>query len=158
VVKIHFAHIHPEPNRGPYFDDYYRKHRRLPEYLKPSKIEYTILSESPDSWDSIMSSKKDLLVERLNMLYQALQERKFIKEEITDRISKDMTSCQNHIWAIEDTSYFRLQEEWQRRKFDLQREERQERAAYFRDVNMIQKELRDTMIEYHKEKQMEDLM
>jgi len=40
---------------------------------------------------------------------------------------------------------------------DLNREQRQERTAYFRDVSMIQQELRDTMLEYIKERQMDVL-
>ena len=47
--------------------------------------------------------------------------------------------------------------EWKQRKLDLAREYRQEKASYFRDLSMLNKDIRDTMLEYLKEKQMEEI-
>ena len=110
-----------------------------------------------DSLDAILNSKRDLLFDKLAMLTQALDERRKITTDIFANIQKDSTWCQNQIFEIEKLYDPKLEREWKRNMLDLRKERRQERTAYFRDLTMIQKELRDTMLEYFKEKQMEDL-
>jgi hypothetical protein len=45
----------------------------------------------------------------------------------------------------------------ERMKFDLGREKRMEQASYFRDTAMLNKELKDALIDYIKERQNERL-
>jgi len=110
-----------------------------------------------DSLDAILNSKRDLLFDKLAMLTQALDERRKITTDIFANIQKDSTWCQNQIFEIEKLYDPKLEREWKRNMLDLRKERRQERTAYFRDLTMIQKELRDTMLDYIKERQMEDL-
>jgi len=115
-------------------------------------------SEPDDSsLDSILSSKKVLIQDRLSMLMGAFYERRTIQAEISDQIESDLTKCQNHIFQLENASYFSLQRDWEQKKFDLWKELRQEQAGCFRDLQMIQRDIRDTLIEYIKEKQTEAL-
>ena len=91
------------------------------------------------------------------MLSTALDERKKITTDLFQNIQKDSTWCQNQIFEIEKLYDPKLEREWKRNMLDLNKERRQERTAYFRDLTMIHQEIRDTMLEYIKEKQMEDL-
>ena len=91
------------------------------------------------------------------MLTKALGERQKIKTDLFQNIQKDSTWCQNQIFEIEKLYDPKLEREWKRNMLDLNRERRQEQTSYFRDLTMIQQELRDTMLEYIKEKQMDSL-
>ena len=133
------------------------KYKSLPDYLKISHKQYNPLQaiSDDDSLDAILNSKRDLLLDKLAMLAQALYQRKVIKSELFQNIQKDSTWCQNQMFEIEKLYDPKLEREWKRNMLDLNRERRQEQAAYFRDLTMIQKDIRDTMIEYIKEKQMD---
>lgn len=96
-------------------------------------------------------------MDKLAMLSTALDERKKITTDLFANIQKDSTWCQNQMFEIEKLYDPKLEREWKRNMLDLNREGRQERTAYFRDLTMIHQEIRDTMLEYIKEKQMEDL-
>jgi len=96
-------------------------------------------------------------MDKLAMLSQALQERQKITTDLFQNIQKDSTWCQNQMFEIEKLYDPKLEREWKRNMLDLNRERRQERTAYFRDLTIIKKEMRDTMLEYIKERQMDDL-
>lgn len=153
------------PNRtdlitAPTSDYYFRRYKFIPQYFfdKPEGYE-TLPAPLPEEsgLDSILSSKKDLIVQRLEMLTLALQERKDIQADVIQAISSDQTRCQSRLFAIEGLYDQKLNADWEKRKLDLEREARQHRTAYFRDLSTIHKELRDTMLDYIKEKQMEDM-
>ena len=159
MVPIQFANT-AHTQIQPQYEDLYRyKHKTLPDYLKIPQTQYNpvISTSDDDSLDAILNSKKDLLMDKLAMLIQALDERRKIKTGIFHKIQKDSTWCQNQIFEIEKLYDPKLEREWKRNMLDLNRERRQERTAYFRDVSMIQQELRDTMLEYIKERQMDAL-
>jgi hypothetical protein len=97
------------------------------------------------------------VLDKLAMLRAALYERRKIQYDIFRDIQKDSIWCQNQLFAIEKAYDPALDRPWKLRKLDLGHEYRQERAAYFRDLTMLQKEIRDTMLDYIKENQMEAL-
>lgn len=147
-------------NRSLWSDDYFDRHYRLPAYLNFPPVEYTSPenpSQQPSGLDAILSSKKDLILDRLAMLSIALQERKSIQADVLKSLQTDQTACQNQLFAIEHLYDPKLNTDWEKRKLDLEREGRQHHTAYFRDLSIIHKELRETMIEYLKENQMEEL-
>jgi len=157
VVTIQFAnlaHTQIQPQYE-YLNRY--KHKTLPDYLKSPQTQYNpvISTSDEDSLDAILNSKKDLLMDKLAMLSTALDERKKITTDLFENIQNDSTWCQNQIFEIEKLYDPKLEREWKRNMLDLNRERRQEQTAYFRDLTMIQQELRDTMLEYIKEKQMD---
>jgi len=157
VVKIIF--ITSDSNATPYRGDPYYGAKSLPDYLTMQAPDYTPASQ-PDngsSLDAILSSNKDLVVDKLKMLQTALYERRDINQDVSQQIESDLNKCQVHIFALENVSYFTLQRDWEQKKFDLWKELRMEQTGYFRDVSMLQKELRDTVLEYITEKQSEDL-
>lgn len=104
-----------------------------------------------------MNSKKDLILDKLRLLTSAIQERQQIAANLTRSIDDNLHSCQDHIFQLEYSTYAGLVPEWERRKLDLEKERRNEMTSYFRDLSNIKKELRDTFIEYIKEKQSEAL-
>ena len=157
MVKILFASH--DSNATPYRDDSYYRGKPLPDYLTMQPPVYAPPSQ-PDngsSLDAILSSNKDLIVDKLKMLQTGLYERRYINQKVNEHIESDLTKCQNHIFALENVSYFSMQRDWEEKKFDLWKELRMEQTGYFRDVSMLQKEWRDTMLEYITEKQSEDL-
>jgi hypothetical protein len=159
VITIQFANTSQDAFLCPQKAYYYQTYESLPDYLKIPHRQYNpvISTSDDDTLDSILNSKRDLLLDKLAMLSQALGERRKIKTDVFQNIQKDSTWCQNQIFEIEKLYDPKLEREWQRNILDLNRERRQERTAYFRDVSMIQKELRDTMLEYIKERQMDAL-
>jgi hypothetical protein len=116
------------------------------------------MRDNSDSLDAILNSKKDLILDKLAMLVTALHQRRKINRQIFSDINKDSVWCQNEIFGIEQLYDPRLEREWKQRKLDLYREQRQERAAYFRDLTMLEQELRDTLLDYIKESQMNRLL
>ena len=159
MVTIQFAKT-THTQIQPQYEDLYRyKHKTLPDYLKIPQTQYNPLpiTSDDDSLDAILNSKKDLLMDKLAMLTQALGERRQIKTDLFQNIQKDSTWCQNQIFGIEKLYDPKLEREWKRNMLDLNRERRQEQTSYFRDLTMIQQELRDTMLEYIKERQMDSL-
>ena len=157
MVKIIF--VTSDSNAAPYKGDNYYTAKSLPDYLTMQPPDYTPPSAPDDSssLDAILSSNKDLIVDKLKMLQNALYERRDINQDVSQQIESDLTKCQTHIFALENVSYFTLQRDWEQKKFDLWKELRMEQTGYFRDVSMLQKEWRDTMLEYITEKQSEDL-
>lgn len=142
---------------------YYSRHKSFPDYLKVSQITYetpqnSYISDTPDSLDAILDSKKNLILDKLAMLVTALQQRRKIKSEVFSDIEKDSVWCQNEIFGIEKLYDPRLEREWKQRKLDLNREYRQEKTSYFRDLTSLESELRDTMLDYIKESQMNKLL
>lgn len=133
----------------------------MPDYLKPFSAEYAPVFEGSgpssdvSSLDAILGSKKELIRDKLQMLFGELLDRKAIGESVTTQIEADIARCQNHLFSLENVSYFTLQQDWERKKFDLYKELRQEQTSCFRDIQMIKRDLRDTMLEYIKEKQTE---
>ena len=157
VVKILF--VTSDSNPAPYRGDNYYTAKSLPDSLTMQPPDYTPPSQ-PDngsSLDAILSSNKDLIVDKLKMLQTGFYERRYINQDVSKQIESDLTKSPNNIIALENVSYFSMQRDWEEKKFDLWKELRMEQTSYFRDVSMIQKELRDTMLEYITEKQSQDL-
>lgn len=149
-----------EPNAINIREDYYDRPYRLPSYLNFPPVEYTPLEnpiQKPSSLEAILNSKKDIILERLAMLKVAMQERRNIQANVLTGIYHDQTACQNQLFAIENLYDPKLNTDWEKRKLDLDKEKRQHQTAYFRDLSMIQTEMREAMLEYFKENQMEDL-
>jgi len=92
------------------------------------------------------------------MLVTALHQRRKIKREVFADIERDSVWCQNEIFGIEKLYDPKLEREWKKQKLDLNREYRQEKTSYFRDLTTLESELRDTMLDYIKESQMNQLL
>lgn len=138
----------------------YLENYRFPEYSNNYQYldEHVTSDDSTDdsSLDAILNSKKDLILDKLRLLSNAIEHRRQISHDLRYSIDNDISKCQRHIFDLEHTSYFTMQREWEIKKFDLEKERRQELTSYFRDLTMIEKEIRDAQLELFKEKQTED--
>ena len=110
--------------------------------------------------DLVLSGKKELIRSKIEMLLIQIQHRRKINYKICTGIDYDSCKVQSLIFEFGDPEYAtnksRVQVE--KMKFDLEREKRMEQASYFRDTAMLNKELKDTLIEYIKETQNEKLL
>jgi hypothetical protein len=133
----------------------------IPDYLQhyqTTEYEQAVpdaLSENDSSLDALLNSKKDLIVDKLHMLGNAIEHRRKISQDLQFSIDTDISKCQQQIFDLEHTTYFALQRDWELKKFDLEKEKRQELTSYFRDLTMIEKEIRESKLELFKEKQTE---
>ena len=80
-------------------------------------------------------------------MIDAIDKRRLIKETNLYGIEKDLCTCQNLLFEM-GYKIYRRDRDWiqlETRKIDLERDRRMEQAAYFRDILLLGKELRDTM-------------
>ena len=97
--------------------------------------------------ETMLGSKISRAEDRIETLIEAIDKRRLIKEVNLYGIERDVTQCQNLLF---DMGYkiYRRDKEWaslETKKIDLERDRRMEQSAYFRDILLLGKELRDTM-------------
>ena len=114
----------------------------------PTGPAYAIMS-APSAVEGMLSAKLDRTQSRIEALIEAIDKRRLIKEVNLYGIERDVTQCQNLLF---DMGYkiYRRDKEWaslETKKIDLERDRRMEQSAYFRDLTLLGKELRDT-VEY----------
>ena len=109
--------------------------------------------------DMILTGKTEVIRSKIELLLIQLSQRKVINYNIFTGIDSDSCKLQGLIFQMGDKAYLldksRIQVE--KMKFDLEREKRMEQASYFRDTAMLNKDLKDALIDYIKERQNERL-
>ncbi len=116
-----------------------------------SPLAYTGAAESAGSRgsaiDGFLSAKTSRSEDRIEAIIEAIEKRRLIKEENFYGIERDLCACQNLLFEM-GYKVYRRDRDWlalETRKIDLERDRRMELAAYFRDVLLLGKELRDTL-------------
>lgn len=116
-------------------------------------VEPHYLASSDDGLDDLLESKKMLIAEKANMIVSGIHQRKLIKEHVFYRIYQDRAECQRMIWSmgeyLEHPRVFALE----MKKFELEKEMREEERNSFRDILMLERDLTETMTEYLSERQ-----
>jgi hypothetical protein len=109
--------------------------------------------------DMILSGKKELIRSKIEMLLIQLSQRKNINYNISTGIDDDSCKLQGIIFQMGMEAYLvgKSRVQIEKMKFDLEREKRMEQASYFRDTALLNKDLKDALIEYIKETQNEKL-
>ena len=103
----------------------------------------------PSGVERMLGAKISRSDERIETLIEAIDKRRLIKEVNLYGIEKDLCTCQNLLFEM-GYKIYRRDRDWiqlETRKIDLERDRRMEQAAYFRDLTLLGKELRDT-VEY----------
>ena len=102
------------------------------------------------SIDDLFQSKLTRTKSRIESLIEVIDRRKLIKEGNLYGIEGDLSRCQNLLFELGYRIYRRDRqwEDLETRRLDLFREKRLEESAYFRDVTLLGKELRDTVNYY----------
>jgi len=99
--------------------------------------------------DRMLGAKISRTEDRIETLIEAIDKRRLIKEENLYGIEKDLCACQNLLFEM-GYKIYRRDRDWaslETKKIDLERDRRMEQSAYFRDLTLLGKELRDT-VEY----------
>lgn len=135
----------------------YKKYNGFPIY-ENRLVRHTIDSiskqhynrEDSDSIDEILQDRKNLIRSKIELLLLQLSQRKSINHEITQRINYDLCKAQNLImemgYDLHGISRNKLPLE--KIKFDMERQIRMEQTSYFQDTGMLNRDLRDALIQY----------
>ena len=112
------------------------------------------------SLDAILSSKKELIRSKIEMLLIQLRQRKEINSRVVYSIDYDSCCVGNIQLEMCDNAYLMNKERirLEQMKFDLEGQKRMEEVSYFRDTAMLNRELKDALLEYQKEVQNERIV
>jgi hypothetical protein len=128
-------------------DYFYKTH----SYAGPTRKGYAVpwagYAPQPEgSIEDLFQSKLTRAGSRIEALIEAIDRRKLIRELNLGGIDEDLTRCQNLLFDLGYKVYHRDKqwEDLELKKLDLSRDKRMEEAAYFRDLTLLGKELRDT--------------
>jgi hypothetical protein len=112
-------------------------------------------NNSLDTTDEIFKDRLNLIRSKIELILLQLDQRKKINQNILYQIQKDSCEVQNLYFNMGERSYEitpdRLRIE--QMKFDLERQKRLEQANYFKDTGLLNKDLKDTLIQYMDEVQ-----
>jgi hypothetical protein len=110
---------------------------------------------SGNSLDDIFDDRLGLIRSKMDLILLQLKDRKGISRSILYQIDSDSCRVQSMQYDLGPRAYImgadRLTLE--KLKLDLERQRRMEQVSYFRDTGMLNKELKDTLIEYLEEVQ-----
>lgn len=121
-------------------------------------VEYALGSQTQDSGkdniEALLQGKRELLRSKINLLLIQLEKRKQVNQEVVSQIEQDDCYVGSMIMqTAEPGEKLGLEKV----RLDLLKQKRQESVNYFRDTSMLNKELKDALLEYQKEKQNEGL-
>lgn len=103
-----------------------------------------------DHIDEILKSRKHLIRSKIELILLQLGQRKTINRKMIQGINNDLCMAQTMLMEM---GYDTRGMDWNRLalekiKFDLERQIRQEQANYFQDTGMLNRDLRDSLIQY----------
>jgi len=112
-------------------------------------------STSNQSIDDIFQDRLTLIRSKIELILLQLDERKKINRQLMYGIAKEGCAAQNLINEKMVRTYSMDKERihLERMKFDLGQQERRETASYFNDTAMLNRELREALIQYQEEVQ-----
>jgi hypothetical protein len=118
-------------------------------------ISGTKTDASSDPTETIFKDRITLIRSKIELILLQLYQRKRINRQVLYQIEQDSCGVQNLCFALPDGGYqmspAKLSVE--RMRFDLQKEKRMEETSYFRDTGMLNKDLKDALIQYMEEVQ-----
>ena len=114
-----------------------------------------------DPLEGLMGEKGELLRSNIEMILSGIEVRRKIKEENLYRIDLDSCEISTMVFQLpryKRYSYSRERLTLERMKKDLESQKRMEEVNYFRDLAFLQKDLKDTIIEYLSEQNKQSLV
>jgi hypothetical protein len=103
-----------------------------------------------ESIDELFKDRLGLIHSKIELILLQLDQRKKINQEILYEIEKDSCKAQNLIFEMGYRVY-RMDRDrltLEKMKFDLEGQKRMEEASYFRDTGLLNKDLKDSLIQY----------
>lgn len=103
--------------------------------------------------EGLLYQKQEVINSKIQMVLTEINQRRIMKEYHIYRIDLDQCACQNLISFIGTHYKDKRRIDIEKKIIDLDQEKRRERAAYFRDILFLRKELRESFIEKLEEDQ-----
>ncbi len=103
--------------------------------------------------EGLLYQKQEVIDSKIRMVLSEIDQRRLMKDYHLYRIDCDQCSCRNLVYFIGMDYKDRRRVDIEKKIIDLEQEKRRERAAYFRDVLFLRKELRESFIEKLEEEQ-----
>ena len=100
--------------------------------------------------DDVFQDRLGLIRSKIELILLQLEERREINQENLYRIDLDSCQAQNLIFQMGYRAY-RMDRDrlsLEKMKFDLEAQKRMEEASYFRDTGLLNKDLKDSLIQY----------
>ena len=100
--------------------------------------------------ENILENRKSLIRSKIELILLQLDQRKKTNQEIIYCINRDLCNAQTLIMELDhDTQGLGKNKlAVEKIKFDLESQRRMEEVGYFRDTGMLNRDLRDTLIQY----------
>ena len=132
----------------------------LVDHLLCSINKGSVQSSSQSTIDDIFEDRLTLIRSKIELILLQLDERKKINREMMYGIAKDDCKAQNLINERLTRSYDidRERINLEAMKLDLGQQERKEAASYFNDTSLLNRELREALIQYQEEVQKNSLI
>lgn len=107
--------------------------------------------------DDLLGLRQDVIDTKIRMILKEIDQRRILKDDNLYRICLDQCTCRNLIHQIGTTYMDKRWVDLERKTIDLEQEKRQEITGYFRDILLLRKELRESIIEDLEESQKKDI-
>ena len=116
--------------------------------------------KSMDPTDQIFDDRLSVIRSKLELLLLQLGQRKTINQKILYQIDVDSCRVQNLYFNLGPRAYDMGRDRMavEKMRFDLQRQRRMEEASYFKDTALLNRDLKDTLIQYMEEVQKSSLI
>ena len=123
---------------------------QLVSYISGSVQRQRAGDAGPGSIDDIFRDRMGLIRSKVELILLLLSQRKEISQEVLNQIDADSCYVQNLIFAMGPKKYQMDRDRifLERMKFDLERQRRLEQVSYFRDTGLLNRDLKDTLIDY----------
>ena len=116
--------------------------------------------KSMDATDQIFEDRLSLIRSKLELILLQLGQRKTINQQILYQIDRDGSRVQNLYFDLGPRAHDMGQDRMgiEKMRFDLQRQRRMEETNYFKDAALLNRDLKDTLIQYIEEVQKNSLI
>ena len=129
---------------------HYHENRLVNHILQTIDQKETQKDIQTESIDELFKDRLGLIRSKIELILLQLDQRKQINQEILYEIDKDSCKAQTLIFEMGYRAY-RMDRErltLEKVKFDLESQKRLEEVSYFRDTGLLNKDLKDTLIQY----------
>ena len=114
-------------------------------------------SSYPTGLEGLLYQRQEVIHSKIRMVLTEIDQRRVMKDYHIHRIDLDQCTCRNLIYFIGKHYMDRRRLDMEKKIIDLEQEKRRERAAYFRDILFLRKELRESFVEKLEEDQKADI-
>ncbi len=132
----------------------------LVDYMTQSLQQCHSRTEGKGSIDEIFEDRLDLIRSKIDLILLQLSQRKTIHHDVIYGIQKDTCRAYDLLsaWGTEIYRVDRDRLKIERMKFDLEQQKRRETTDYFKDTSLLNRELREALIQYQEEAQKNSLI